>query len=83
MFSLRRKSIRNLALPVALVDALTESGLSKSKGDARKTIGQGGVYVNNKRVDDVDYALDTTDYLHDRYVVLRRGKRDYHLLSFR
>jgi tyrosyl-tRNA synthetase len=68
---------------IALVDALVDSGLSKSKGDARKTIGQGGAYVNNRRVDDVDYALTTRDLLHDRYVVLRKGKRDYHLLRFR
>ncbi|MBA3654396.1 MAG: tyrosine--tRNA ligase [Actinobacteria bacterium] len=66
---------------VALVDALVQSGLSKSKGDARKTISQGGVYVNNRRVDDIDYALSSADLLHGRHVVLRKGKRDHHLLT--
>jgi tyrosyl-tRNA synthetase len=65
---------------VSLVDALVSSGLCASKGDARRTIGQGGAYVNNRRAEDPDAALDTTSLLHDRYVVLRKGRTQYHLL---
>lgn len=67
---------------LTLVDALQKVGAVKSKGDARKLITQGGAYVNNRRVDDSDYGVSTTDLLHDRYVILRKGKRDYFILEF-
>jgi tyrosyl-tRNA synthetase len=66
---------------VPLVDVLVTTGLVKSKGEARRAITQGGAYVNNRRADDVDQALGADDLLHGRYVVLRRGRRDYHLLQ--
>ena len=68
---------------VTLVDALTMSGLVSSRAEARRTIAQGGAYVNNRRVQDEGSALGPGDLLHDRYVVLRRGRRDYHLLVAR
>jgi tyrosyl-tRNA synthetase len=67
---------------LSLVDALVLSGLVPSKRQARTTIVQGGAYVNNRRVDDPDSVLVATDLLFDRYLVLRRGKRDYHLVRF-
>ena len=67
---------------VALVDVLVESGLVRSKSEARKAIEQGGAYVNNRRVSDLDRRIDAADLLHGRYALLRRGKRDYHLLRF-
>ena len=65
-----------------VVDALGNSGLVASKSAARTAMGQGGVYVNNHRESDLARALTRADLLHDRYVVLRRGKRDHHLLRF-
>ena len=67
---------------LAVVDALTTSGLVGSKRQARTTIEQGGAYVNNRRVTDVEARLARRDLLFDRYVVLRRGRRDYHLVRF-
>jgi tyrosyl-tRNA synthetase len=67
---------------MSLVDALVASGLVPSKGQARTTITQGGAYVNNVRVADVDARLGRDDLLHGRYLVLRRGSRNYHLLRF-
>jgi tyrosyl-tRNA synthetase len=66
----------------ALVDALAESGLVKSKTQARTTVAQGGAYLNNRRVDDVDARIGRGDLLFDRYALLRRGRRDYHLVRF-
>jgi len=63
-----------------LVEALVVTGLASSRGEARRTISQGGAYVNNLREGDEARVLGTGDLLHDRYVVLRRGRRDYHLL---
>jgi len=65
---------------IALIDALVESGLAKSKSAARTAIEQGGAYVNNRREGDLDRRITVDDALHGRYVLLRRGKRDHHLL---
>jgi tyrosyl-tRNA synthetase len=67
---------------VALVDLLAETGVLPSKSRARATVEQGGVYVNNRRERDVERAIHPDDLIVGRYVVLRRGKRDYHLVSF-
>ena len=71
---------QELADGLMLVDALVRTGLTKSKGEARRTIDQGGAYVNNVRVADADRVLGPDDLLHDRYVVLRRGRRDVHIV---
>jgi tyrosyl-tRNA synthetase len=63
-----------------LVDALEQSGLATSRGDARRTIDGGGAYVNNVRQSDVGRTLGTDDLLHDRYIVLRKGSRGIHVL---
>ena len=65
-----------------LVDALALFG--DSKGEARRTIVQGGAYVNNAKVDagDVERRLAAGDLLHGRYAVLRKGKKDFRLLRF-
>jgi tyrosyl-tRNA synthetase len=65
-------------LPV--VDALTASELASSKTVARQLIRSNSVYVNNRRVEDEDQRLGVSDLLHDRYVVLRKGRRSFHLL---
>ena len=65
-----------------LVDALVSTGLVSSKTAARAAVSQGGVYVNNRRRADVEACLLRDDLLADRYVVLRKGRRDYHLLQF-
>src|SRR3954451_24768326 len=62
-----------------LIGALTKSGLSKSNGDARRSIEQGAVSVNNVR-QPADRQLDATDCLHGRFILLRRGKREQCLL---
>jgi len=60
-----------------VVTLLKESGLCASLGDARRTISEGGAYVNNERVSDVDASVSAEDLLHGRYLVLRRGKRTF------
>ncbi len=66
---------------LTLVDALERTGLAKSKGDARRTIDQGGAYVNNVRQTDAGRTLGPADLLHDRYVVLRKGPRGVHIID--
>ena len=71
-------------LPSATVDAgalgiielLVASGLSESKSAARRTVGEGGAYVNNAKVSDPDAVIAATELLHGRYLLLRRGKKN-------
>ncbi|MEE9273895.1 MAG: tyrosine--tRNA ligase [bacterium] len=70
------------APPLVLVDALVETGLCRSKGMARKDLSGGGIYVNNRRVAEEDASLSRADLLFGRYVLLRKGKKNYHLLEF-
>ncbi len=64
------------ALPT-VADLLVQSGLVKSKGEARRTIGEGGAYLNNARVDDADAVPGPADLLCGRWMVLRRGKKRF------
>jgi len=66
--------------PDTVVDALLASRLAKSKSEARRLITQGGVYVNDRRVTDVDQRLQPEDWRGTK-LVLRKGKKDYHVLS--
>jgi tyrosyl-tRNA synthetase len=59
-----------------ITDLLVASGLAESKGAARRTVAEGGAYVNNVRVDSDDWKPQPSDFLHDRWLVLRRGKRN-------
>ncbi|CAN5656897.1 tyrosine--tRNA ligase [soil metagenome] len=62
--------------PDAITDLLVVSGLVASKGAARRTVAEGGVYVNNVRVESDDWVPAPSDFLHGRWLVLRRGKRN-------
>jgi tyrosyl-tRNA synthetase len=76
--ALREASVAELKPggPDTITDLLVASGLSNSKGAARRTIGEGGAYVNNVRIDSEEWAPQPTDFLHGRWLVLRRGKRN-------
>jgi tyrosyl-tRNA synthetase len=65
-----------------IVDALVAAGLAKSKGEARRTVEQGGAYVNNRRVAGPDIRLTPTDLASESVMVLRTGKKKYALLRF-
>lgn len=58
-----------------IVELLVASGLSKSNGEARRTIGEGGAYLNNERVEDPEYVVTGDDLVGGTWVVLRRGKK--------
>jgi tyrosyl-tRNA synthetase len=62
--------------PEGIVDLLVASGLCPSKGAARRTIAEGGVSVNNIKIDDENWVPRSTDFLHGRWLVLRKGKRN-------
>ncbi len=71
---------QSIAEGLSLVDAMARSGLAASRGEARRTIQGRGAYVNNAQQSDVARVLGTDDLLHDRYIVLRKGRHDLHVL---
>jgi tyrosyl-tRNA synthetase len=64
---------------LSLVDAVVHAGLAKSKGEARRAIEQGGIYINLQRVS-ADQAISDRDWIGGRSLLLRKGKKDYALL---
>jgi tyrosyl-tRNA synthetase len=60
-----------------VVDLLVSAGLAGGRGEARRTITEGGAYVNNERVTDVDAVPPASALLHGRFLVLRKGKRTF------
>ncbi|MBC3178691.1 tyrosine--tRNA ligase [Corynebacterium lujinxingii] len=65
------------AEPANIVDLLVGAGLFDSKGAARRSIKEGGVYVNNVRIEDDSWTPSDEDFLHDAWLVLRRGKKNF------
>lgn len=76
-----RVAIAALGGEGALVDLLTESGMCKSKGDARRAISERSIYVNNERRE--DDSVTAADLRHERFLLLRRGKKNYNLVICR
>ena len=64
-----------------LPELLHEAGLAQSRGQARKDVKGGGVYVNGKRIDDEQHKLTTSDLMFGKYILLRRGKRNYAVVT--
>ncbi len=65
-----------MARGTGILELFVESGLAASKGEARRTIAEGGAYLNNERVTDPDLVPSDGDLLGGSWVVLRRGKKN-------
>ncbi|MHA7305818.1 tyrosine--tRNA ligase [Arthrobacter sp. TMN-49] len=63
------------AAGLGIVELLVAAGLSKTNSEARRTVGEGGAYVNNAKVTDLDAVLGASEALHGKYLLVRRGKR--------
>ncbi|QDU57461.1 tyrosine--tRNA ligase [Aeoliella mucimassa] len=72
----------DLAAGIGLLDLLVATPLAKSKGEARRTVQQGGAYVNNRRVEQVDAVLTEADLASETVMVLRSGRKKYALVRF-
>ncbi len=67
----------------AITELLVQSGLCASKGQARKDVEGGGVYVNNIREGNFQRTIATGDLLFGKHLLLRKGKRNYAVLTAR
>jgi tyrosyl-tRNA synthetase len=84
VFDVLARELPTATLPtgdgLTLVDAVVQAGLATSKGEARRAIEQGGIYVNQQRVKDVARSIGSADWLARRNLLLRKGKKDFALL---
>jgi tyrosyl-tRNA synthetase len=75
--ALREAGSTSVASLAPVVDLLVPTGLAKSKGEARRTIAEGGAYLNNVRVQDADAQPTPDDLIAGSWLVLRRGKKQF------
>jgi tyrosyl-tRNA synthetase len=75
--ALREAGSTRVASLLPVVELLVESGLVKSKGEARRTITEGGAYLNNVRIEDPDTEPQAADLIGGSWLVLRRGKKSF------
>lgn len=73
--ALREAGATTAAAGTPYVDLLVATGLAKSKGEARRTVNEGGAYLNNARVTDPDLVPGGDDLVAGHWLVLRRGKK--------
>ena len=66
---------------LGLVDLLVNASVYSGKRQAREGIGNGAIYINGERRTDTDRIMRKADGLHGKYIVIRRGKRNYFLVS--
>jgi tyrosyl-tRNA synthetase len=66
---------------IDIVSLLANTGIFPSKGEARKTIQGGGVSVNRKKIESVELKVDSSFLLHQRYILIQKGKKNYFLIT--
>lgn len=65
---------------ISIVDALVLTGIAPSKGQARTLISQGGITLNDEKIDDINYKLSDDDF-KEGYAIIRKGKKIYHKIE--
>lgn len=77
--ALRETSVFDMGAgePSTIVDLLVGTGLCESKGAARRAVKEGGASVNNVKIADEDWTPSPDDFLHGKWLVVRRGKRNF------
>ncbi len=66
---------------IDIISFLAEAGIFSSKGEARKMVQGGGVSVNRKKVEDINKRIESSDLLHDQYLLIQKGKKNYYLIK--
>jgi len=75
-------ALRHIAGQTPLLDALVEAKVFAGKSEAKRLVRNGGLYLNNERIDAEDVRLSEACLLAGRMTVIRTGKKNYHLLKF-
>ncbi len=74
-------AMSNLQSGIDLVSFLTDTAIFPSKGEARKMIQNGGVSINRKKVDSLQMTVDSSTLLHEKYLLVQKGKKNYYLVK--
>lgn len=78
--SLENMPTSKVSSNISILDAIITAGMAPSKGQARILINQGGITLNDIKIDDVNYVLSENDFKNG-YAILRKGKKVYHKLE--
>jgi tyrosyl-tRNA synthetase len=70
----------NLKEGVNVVNLVTETAIFPSKGEARKLIQNGGVSINREKISDPQLTVNSNHLLHNKYILLQKGKKNYYLI---
>ncbi len=65
---------------IDIVSFLAETGITASKGEARKLVQGGGISVNRKKVENIQLTIDDSLLLHGKYLMVQKGKRNFYLV---
>ena len=66
---------------IDVISFLAETNIFPSKGEARKAVQGGGVSINRKRIETIELTIDSSLLLHQKYLLLQKGKRNFYLIS--
>jgi len=66
---------------IDVVTFLAETKIFPSKGEARKTVQGGGVSINRKKIENIQQAIENNLLLHDKYILVQKGKKNYYLVN--
>ena len=66
---------------IDIVSFLAETGIFPSKGEARKMVQGGGVSINRKKVENEKVKIESSMLLHDKYLLVQKGKKNYYLVQ--
>lgn len=72
--------LRKLETGYDVVNALSDAGVFPSKGEARKMVQGGGVQINKQKVNGIDFNIHAEMLMHGKYLLVQRGKKNYHLV---
>jgi len=64
---------------IDVVSFLSETNIFPSKSEARKMIQNGGVSINRKKISDIQMIIDSSLLLHEKYLLVQKGKKNYYL----
>lgn len=67
---------------INLLQLLRETGVAQSNGDAKRAVQSGGVYLNNEKVSDPQMLIDASSLASESTLIIRKGKKNYHLVRF-
>ncbi|HET6768122.1 MAG TPA: tyrosine--tRNA ligase [Chitinophagaceae bacterium] len=70
-----------LSSGIDVVTFLAETKIFPSKGEARKTVQGGGISINRKKIDNYQLSIETSLLLHNKYILVQKGKKNYYLVN--